>query len=82
MPDFVDSWEYIELANEARFNDGFDPYKYPDEIELYRSGADPDLYPNTNWMDELLDRTVNNQRYTLNFRGGAKSYICNDHGRH
>lgn len=73
VPDFVDSWEYLELANEAQFNDGYDPYKYPDEIELYRSGADPDLYPNTNWMDELLDRTVNNQRYTLNFRGGAEN---------
>ena len=61
VPDFVDSWEYLELANEAQFNDGYDPYKYPDEIELYRSGADPDLYPNTNWMDELLtERSTTN----------------------
>src|SRR5690606_24669973 len=26
VPEFVDSWDYIELANEARFNDGLDPY--------------------------------------------------------
>lgn len=73
VPDFVDSWQYLELANEASYNDGEPPYRYEDEIELYRSGVDPDLYPNTNWMDELLDKTVNNQRYTLNFRGGAEN---------
>ena len=73
LPDFVDSWEYLELANEAAFNDGQDPYKLQSEIDLYRSQTDNDLYPNTNWMDELIDKTVNNQRYTLNFRGGAEN---------
>jgi TonB-linked SusC/RagA family outer membrane protein len=73
VPDFVDSWQYLELANEARFNDGKDPYIPQSEIDLYREGVDNDLYPNTNWMKELLDNTVSNQRYTLNFRGGAEN---------
>ncbi|MDR1682182.1 MAG: TonB-dependent receptor, partial [Candidatus Symbiothrix sp.] len=73
LPDFVDSWQYLELANEAQFNDGNDPYKLQSEIDLYKAGADNDLYPNTNWMDELIDKTVTNQRYTLNFRGGAEN---------
>lgn len=73
LPNFVNSWEYLELANEASFNDGQDPYKLQSEIDLYRSRVDNDLYPNTNWMDELIDNTVNNQRYTLNFRGGAEN---------
>lgn len=73
LPDFVNSWEYLELANEAAFNDGDGPYILPSEIELYRNQVDNDLYPNTNWMDELIDNTVNNQRYTLNFRGGAEN---------
>lgn len=73
LPDFVDSWQYIELANEAAYNDGQDPYKLPSEVELYKTGADKDLYPNTNWMNELIDKSVKNQRYTLNFRGGAEN---------
>lgn len=73
IPDFVNSWEYLELANEAAFNDGQDPYMLPSEIEMYRNRVDNDLYPNTNWMDELIDNTVNNQRYTLTFRGGAEN---------
>ncbi len=81
VPDFVDSWQYVELANEARFNDMQDPYiPGPDPflsvdqvVEKYRSGVDPDLYPNTNWMDELLRNVVQSQRYTLGFRGGAEN---------
>ncbi|WP_210420719.1 TonB-dependent receptor [Chitinophaga sp. XS-30] len=73
LPEFVDSWEYLELANEALANDGFDPYKTSEQIERYRSGEDNDLYPNTNWMKELLAKSVQNQRYTLNFRGGAEN---------
>ncbi|WP_343701404.1 TonB-dependent receptor [Chitinophaga sp.] len=73
LPKFVDSWEYLELANEALFNDGFDPYMTKEQIEKYRSREDNDLYPNTNWMNELLSKNVQNQRYTLNFRGGAEN---------
>lgn len=73
LPEFVDSWDFLELANEALFNDGFDPYKSADEIAKYRSREDNDLYPNTNWMDELLTDKVSNQRHTINFRGGAEN---------
>lgn len=73
LPEFVDSWDYLELANEALYNDGFDPYKTPEEIEMYRSRVDNDLYPNTNWMNELLADNVSNQRHTINFRGGAEN---------
>lgn len=73
LPDFVDSWDYLELANEAQFNDGENPYKFPEEIERYRNRLDNDLYPNSKWMDELLANHYANQRYTLNFRGGAEN---------
>ena len=72
IPQFVDSWDYMRLANEACYNDGMDK-KYSDElISLYEQGADNDLYPNAKWTD-LIARTVHGQRYTLNFRGGAEN---------
>lgn len=82
--DFVNSKDWLTLYNEAAWNTVGNPDKkywsisgnytppYSDEIiELYAVGADPDLYPNTNWMD-LLKPVALNQRVALNFRGGGE----------
>lgn len=66
MPKFVDSAQFAELYNEARGSDF-----YSDEvIEMYQSNADPDLYPNVNWLDELYSAGASFQRYNLNVSGG------------
>lgn len=77
LPELLSSYDYLSLFNEASWNDSGNPtmgFTNPvsDEVlEMYRSGADPDLYPNTNWMDMLKDHTQN-QRYTISFRGGGE----------
>lgn len=71
LPQFVDSWKYLELANEALKNDGLSPVFSDDLISKYRNNEDPDLYPNAQWMDELLADYTTNHRYTMNFRGGT-----------
>ena len=73
LPEFVDSWEYLEMANEALLNDGLSPLMTEAQIDLYRQRVDNDLYPNTQWVDELVKQAVHSQRYTLNFRGGAEN---------
>ena len=72
IPDFVDSWDYMRLANEALFNDGIDPMYDETRIRAHESGEDPDLYPNSQWTD-LIARTIHGQRYTLSFRGGTEN---------
>lgn len=58
-PDLVNSWEYAELYNEALYNanpSGGKKQGFTDEqIELFRNGSQPDLYPNTDWVDLLFD---------------------------
>ena len=44
LPEFVDSWDYLELANEARSNDGLTPSFSAAQIQLYR-----DRSGSTNW---------------------------------
>lgn len=79
VPEFVDSWQYLELANEALLHDREAPYNpfsnftLEETIEKYRSGEDRDLYPNTKWTEELISNIVQSQRYTLGFRGGAEN---------
>ena len=73
LPEFVGSADYLTLYNEALGNDGLSPIFSDDLIKKYRDHVDPDLYPNTNWIDEMLKKTTANHRYTINARGGSES---------
>lgn len=72
LPEFVGSADYLSLFNEALHNEGQLP-RFSDElIAHYRNNDDPDLYPNSNWINELLRKNTFNHRYTLNVRGGTE----------
>ncbi|WP_223225148.1 SusC/RagA family TonB-linked outer membrane protein [Sphingobacterium cavernae] len=71
LPEFLNSADYMMLYNEALRNEGSAIMFSEELIENYRKGEDLDLYPNTNWLDLMLDDKTNNMRHTLNFRGGG-----------
>lgn len=76
LPEMVDSYDWAKLYNEAAWNDKGNPKDfvnpYSDEVlNHYLIGDDPDLYPNSDFLSLLNDRTFN-QRVTLNLRGGAE----------
>ena len=76
LPNLMSSYDYLSLYNEADWNSNGNPranYTAPvsdADLEKYRSGVDPDLYPDADWMSMLRDHT-SSQRYTINFRGGG-----------
>ena len=52
-PEFVNSWEYAALMNEAQ------PGSYTEEeIQKFRNGTDPDHYPNENYLDKVLKKST------------------------
>lgn len=71
VPDFVDGYQYAQMANEAKITRNQEPLFQPDELELYRLGLDPDLYPNVNWKDVLLRDGAMSYRASLNMNGGG-----------
>lgn len=78
MPEYVDAGQYAELANEARVARGKTPIYTEAEKQLFRSGLDPDLYPNVNWRDVILNDHVVNSQYHLSLSGGgtnARYYV-------
>lgn len=73
LPKFVGSADYMKLYNEALKNDGETPVFSDELISKYKNNVDPDLYPNTDWLGAMLNKTTLNHRYTLNVRGGTES---------
>lgn len=72
MPDYLDSYRYASLANEARVVSNMEPLYSPTELEIIKNNLDPDLYPNVNWQKEILkDYTFGHQHY-INVSGGGK----------
>ena len=75
LPDFLDSYNYARLYNEARVNDfGPGAEMYSDsELEAYRNGTNPYKYPNVNWYNQLLRELTPISNYNLSARGGSET---------
>ena len=72
LPKFVNSLQFAEIANDAYF-DAYGTYPYDAEaMEHYRTGDDPDLYPDVNWMDALYKKVASNQRFNVSVNGGTE----------
>ena len=76
LPQMLRSYDYLSLFNDATWESRGNPTNftapYPENImELYRTGADPDLYPDADFLSLLQDNTMN-ERVTLNLRGGGE----------
>ncbi|HEX3006272.1 MAG TPA: TonB-dependent receptor [Bacteroidales bacterium] len=71
LPSYIDGAKYMEIYNEAcRFSNV--PEKYTQErIDKTRSGENPDLYPDVNWVDEVFRDFSTSQKLNLNVSGGT-----------
>lgn len=70
-PEFVDGYTYAQLANEAKITRNQEPLFTETELELFKEGLDPDLYPNVNWQEKMLKNGANRYRAAINLGGGA-----------
>jgi TonB-linked SusC/RagA family outer membrane protein len=70
-PKFVDGYTYAQLANEAKRTRNQEPLYTANELELFKEGLDPDLYPNVNWQDKMLKDGASIYRAAINLSGGA-----------
>jgi TonB-linked SusC/RagA family outer membrane protein len=67
FPELASSWEYATMYNEAI---GREVYS-ADEIQKYKSGTDPDNYPNTNFLKETFTRQGIQTGHDLSLTGGT-----------
>ncbi|MGV3504670.1 MAG: SusC/RagA family TonB-linked outer membrane protein [Adhaeribacter sp.] len=75
LPDLVDGATYMEMSNEAVTTRGGIPVYSQSDIDQTRSGSDPYLYPNVNWMDEVFNKTGRTRTANANISGGAANSV-------
>ncbi len=72
LPEYLGAYDYAMLANEARAMSG-DPDIYTRlDLDVIKNGLDPDLYPDVNWMNEIMKRTSLKHRYYMSAKGGGE----------
>lgn len=71
MPEYLDSYNYAKLFNEAYANDGL-PVPYTDaELQKFKDGSDLDHYSNSNWLEALLSENGFFHNHHLSVIGGS-----------
>lgn len=73
MPEYLDSYHYAQLYNEAYLNDnpGAEPVYTQEDFDLYLSGESPYTHPNVDWVDEIFKKSTISQHYNLSIEGGS-----------
>lgn len=73
LPKRLGSVDYMQLLNESRVNVGLNPTYTDDQIEIARSGSDPNYYANTDWVDVIMKKSAPQQNHNVSINGGAKN---------
>lgn len=71
IPEMADAFTYANAMNEALANDGKSARYSQNELNAFKSGQYPYLYPNVNWADEVFRDQGTTDIATLTFRGGS-----------
>lgn len=73
----VNSYEFAQMQNEAAANEGRPAAYTPEQVEGYRktvekaSDADPDRYPNSSPLNDLIDPNTTITYHNLELSGGS-----------
>lgn len=71
MPEFIGGYDYANLANEAAAASGMEPIYNQTELDIIKYGLDPDLYPDVDWRDAILNNTSLQRTYYVSAQGGS-----------
>ena len=70
MAEYINGYEYASLINEALVNVDR-PIQYSDEeLEKFKNGSDPYLYPSVDWQDVVLKKHTSQHITNLSVTGG------------
>ena len=72
-PEYLGAYDYANLVNEALAVRG-ETLRYNDrEMLIIKDHLDPDMYPDVNWQDEVLNKLSLKKTYYVSGRGGGET---------
>lgn len=76
LPKMADAVTYAILRNEIAYGNspagGMNQIYSEQQLQQFRDGSDPLLYPNTNWADVTLKKTALQNQHNLSVAGGTE----------
>ena len=89
VPQMLDAVTYAQVYNEGDwYRQGrpanYTPFYSADAIQKFKDGSDPVLYPNTDWVGEVMKPYSLEQRTSLSVNGGTEAvrYLLSFAGLH
>ena len=73
LPQFLDSYDYARLYNEALANDGKTAKYTQADLTAYKNGSDPLYHPYVNWYQKMLQKNSPLVNYDFNASGGSET---------
>ncbi len=71
LPEFIGAADYMQLFNDLSIESTGNALFKQEQIDRTRSGYDPDLYPDVNWIDVIMKDHSDSSRANLNISGGS-----------
>ncbi|GAA4317628.1 TonB-dependent receptor [Mucilaginibacter gynuensis] len=74
LPQMADAATYAQIMNEISYDSsptgGLNQSYSEEQIQKFRDGSDPVLYPNTDWIKETLKDVTTQNQHSLSINGG------------
>ena len=73
LPEMASAEQFIDYLNTLYVQEGNDPAIDEYSKRMYLSGADPDLFPNVDWIKTIFKDQAMTQTVNVNVTGGTKA---------
>lgn len=71
FPKYVNGYEYALLKNEAAINNGLPPAYTDEELQKFKDGSEPDLYPPNDPFKQIVQRNTPVTSHSIDVSGGT-----------
>ncbi len=74
LPEYINSYEYGLLCNEAMANVGKPAFFTQEELQKFKDQSDPYLYPDVDWINTTLKKNTLQTINNLSLTGGNQTF--------